>query len=158
MEQSHSGAPDEGQKGRGLTPGAPSTSPESARRSEAGTGTSERRPASEQTSPKRKGEEASRVIPGHFHTADVRRVAEAKRVLENPQTQAELAHKDLVYLHRRLKAYRGVRADIWRIGSRRARLPKSRLWAAPPLELVEAFRGTAERFPSPQRLFELWPA
>ncbi|KAL8440845.1 hypothetical protein Emag_007683 [Eimeria magna] len=158
MEQSHSGAADEGRKGQGQTPGASPTSPESARRPEAGMGTFSGCPASEQASLKRKGEEASRVIQGHFHPADVRRVAEAKRVLENPQTQAELAHKELVYLHRRLKAYRGVRADIWRIGSRRTRLPKSRLWAAPPLQLVEAFRGTAERFPSPQRLFELWPA
>ncbi|KAL8441179.1 hypothetical protein Emag_007390 [Eimeria magna] len=121
MEQSRSGAPDESQKGRGLTPGAPPTSPESVRLPEAGTGTSSRRPASDQTSPKRKGEEASRVIPGHFHPADVRRVAETKRVLENPQTQAELAHKELVHLHRRPKAYRGVRADTWRIGSRRTR-------------------------------------
>ncbi|KAL8440846.1 hypothetical protein Emag_007684 [Eimeria magna] len=158
MEQSRSGAADEGQKGRGQTPGASLRSPESVRRPEAGMGTFSRRPASEQTSPKRKREEGSRVIQGHFHPADVRTVAEAKRVLENSQTQAELAHKELVYLHRRLKAYRGVRADIWRIGSRRTRLPKSRLWAAPLLELVEAFRGTAERFPTPQRLFELWPA
>ncbi|KAL8440865.1 hypothetical protein Emag_007663 [Eimeria magna] len=115
MEQSHraatvpgadaSGAADEGQKGRGQPPGASPASPEPTRRPEAGTGTSSRRPASEQASPKRKGEEASRVIPGHFHPADVRRVAEAKRVLENPQTQAELAHKELVYLHRGLKAY-----------------------------------------------------
>ncbi|KAL8442380.1 hypothetical protein Emag_006486 [Eimeria magna] len=89
MEQSHSGAADEGQKGRGQTPGDPPTSPESVRRPEAGMGTSARRPASEQTSPKRKGEEASRVIPGHFHPADVRRVAEAKRVLEKPQTKVE---------------------------------------------------------------------
>ncbi|KAL8442785.1 hypothetical protein Emag_006225 [Eimeria magna] len=127
MEQSHSGPADEGQTGRGQTPGASPTSPESVRLPEAGMGTSSRRPASEQTSPKRKGEDASWVIPGHFHPADVRRVAEAKRLLDNPQTQAELAHKELVYLQRCLEAYRGVHADIWRIGSRRTRLPKSRL-------------------------------
>ncbi|KAL8454423.1 hypothetical protein Emag_001394 [Eimeria magna] len=60
MEQSRSGAPEESQRGRGLRPGAPPTSPESVRRPEAGTSASSRRPASEQASPKRKGEEASR--------------------------------------------------------------------------------------------------
>ncbi|KAL8440883.1 hypothetical protein Emed_007642 [Eimeria media] len=101
-------------------------------------------------------EKASRIRLGKFQPSDIKHVGEAKRILRNPATQEILKHKELLYLHRRLKAYRALRGDMWRIGSGRAKLPKGREWTPPPPELATAFKRTLEEFPEPSRLFEIW--
>ncbi|KAL8454773.1 hypothetical protein Emed_000084 [Eimeria media] len=103
------------------------------------------RPAAEYSGPLRHRED-SRLVPGHFHPTDARRVAEAKRILSNPQSQAEPVHKELIYLHRRHKAYRALRVELWRLGTRRSRLGKSQRRETPPPQVLQAMRGPLEGF------------
>ncbi|KAL8441520.1 hypothetical protein Emed_007556 [Eimeria media] len=94
----------------------------------------------------------------HFRMSDLKFVTEAKKVLADPQTQAILRHKELIYLHRRLKALCAVRTDMWKVLGRRMKPPAGEAWASPPPELVEAAKKGYQEFPSAEKLCEAWPA
>ncbi|KAL8440867.1 hypothetical protein Emed_007643 [Eimeria media] len=118
---------------------------------------SQKMATTEEEQQQKEGEEkSSKIRLGRFQPSDIKHVGEAKRVLRNPATQEILKHKELLYLHRRLKAYRALRGDMWRIGSGRAKQPKGREWTSPPPELAGAFKGTLEEFPEPSKLFDIW--
>ncbi|KAL8441756.1 hypothetical protein Emed_007500 [Eimeria media] len=133
---------------------------------EAGQPAGQREPGSAEASPKARGSPAQRkeeappgqIQPGHFRMSDLKFVTEAKKVLADPQTQAILRHKELIYLHRRLNALCAVRTDMWKVLRRRMKPPAGEAWASPPPELVEAAKKGYQEFPSAEKLCEAWPA
>ncbi|KAL8441282.1 hypothetical protein Emag_007307 [Eimeria magna] len=75
-----------------------------------------------------------RFVVGKFRPSDLKDIKNAKKKLAKPQTQEALQHKEIIYLHRRLKAYRGARKEA--LGGLLA--PRARLDEEDSDEVIEA--------------------
>ncbi|KAL8435021.1 hypothetical protein ACSSS7_002779 [Eimeria intestinalis] len=72
---------------------------------------------------------------GKFKPSELKGIKNAKKQLAKPKTQDAVRHKKLIYLHRRLKAFKGVRKGAWKVALGVQRLPLERGWTAPPAVL-----------------------
>ncbi|KAL8441298.1 hypothetical protein Emag_007297 [Eimeria magna] len=85
-------------------------------------------------------------------------IKNAKKKLAKPQTQEALQHKESIYLHRRLKAYRGARKEVWKVAKGLLRLPVERGWTPPPESLVAKMKGQVEDSPAVEEIWDEWPS
>ncbi|KAL8440825.1 hypothetical protein Emag_007700 [Eimeria magna] len=94
-----------------------------------------------------------------FRPSDLKHIKSAKKRFAKPQTQEALQHKEIIYLHRRLKAYKGARKEVWRAARKEVwkvargvlRLPVERGWTQPPESLVAKMERQVEDSPAPFR-------
>ncbi|KAL8447562.1 hypothetical protein Emed_004350 [Eimeria media] len=94
-------------------------------------------------------------VVGQFRPSDLKDIRNAKRRLAKPQTHDALAHKELIYLHRRLRAYRGLRKEMWKVARGTLKPPAQRGWVPSPESL--AVKGALEHAPPVEDLREEWP-
>ncbi|KAL8441470.1 hypothetical protein Emag_007140 [Eimeria magna] len=75
-----------------------------------------------------------------------------------PTTHQEaLQHKEIIYLHRRLKAYKGAKKEVWKVAKGLVRLPVERGWTPPPGSLVAKMKGQVEDSPA-EEIWDEWPS
>ncbi|KAL8429153.1 hypothetical protein ACSSS7_006757 [Eimeria intestinalis] len=55
------------------------------------------------------------LVIGKFKASDLKDIWNAKKRLAKPKTQDALSHKETIYLHKRLKAFKGVRNEAWKV-------------------------------------------
>ncbi|KAL8441665.1 hypothetical protein Emed_007527 [Eimeria media] len=103
-------------------------------------------------------ERERRVVPGRFRFTDLRQVQVVRHVLAHPSSQRELIHKELVYLHRRLKAYRSLRLELKRVGPDNImQYAAQRNFEQPIQDFIDTLRIPLESLPDPVALRGLWP-
>ncbi|KAL8434917.1 hypothetical protein ACSSS7_002804 [Eimeria intestinalis] len=98
------------------------------------------------------------VRPGTFRAADPTRVSLVRRTLGRADTQRTLCHK-ILYRHRRLKACKTQRKDLYLLGV--PRLPSFAAvhgWGEVPATLLEELTAHPSGFPSEFVLCAMWPA
>ncbi|KAL8424621.1 hypothetical protein Efla_006022 [Eimeria flavescens] len=94
------------------------------------------------------------VTPGQFQMADLKRVAAVKAVLGTATAHEIFVHKELVYIHRRLKAHRALRGEMRGLLIPEVRLPA--VCNASPKQLRDLSRCELDEFPSLEVLRVLW--
>ncbi|KAL8441279.1 hypothetical protein Emag_007310 [Eimeria magna] len=99
-----------------------------------------------------------KFVVGKFRPSDLKDIKNAKKKLAKPQTQEALQHKEIIYLHRRLKAYRGARKEVWKVAKGFLRLPVERGWTPPPESLVAKMKGRVEDSPAVEEIWDEWPS
>ncbi|KAL8441267.1 hypothetical protein Emag_007320 [Eimeria magna] len=99
-----------------------------------------------------------KFVVGNFRPSDLKDIKNAKKKLAKPQTQEALQHKEIIYLHRRLKAYRGARKEVWKVAKGLLRLPVERGWTPPPESLVAKTKGQVEDSPAVEEIWDEWPS
>ncbi|KAL8443899.1 hypothetical protein Emed_006516 [Eimeria media] len=99
-----------------------------------------------------------RVVPGRFRFTDLRQAQVVRHVLSNPASQRELIHKELVYLHRRLKAYRSLRLELKRVGRDNiAQYADQRNYNQPTSVFADTLAIPLQSLPDPGVLRGMWP-
>ncbi|KAL8441265.1 hypothetical protein Emag_007321 [Eimeria magna] len=99
-----------------------------------------------------------KFVVGKFRPSDLKDIKNAKKKLAKPQTQKALQHREIIYLHRRLKAYRGARKEVWKVAKGLLRLPVERGWTPPPESLVARMKGQVEDSPAVEEIWDEWPS
>ncbi|KAL8442558.1 hypothetical protein Emag_006359 [Eimeria magna] len=99
-----------------------------------------------------------KFVVGKFRPSDLKDIKNAKKRLAKPQTQEALQHKEIIYLHRRLKAYKGARKEVWKVPRGLLRLPVERGWTPPPESLVAKMKGHVEDSPALEEIWDEWPS
>ncbi|KAL8441242.1 hypothetical protein Emag_007338 [Eimeria magna] len=99
-----------------------------------------------------------RFVVGKFRPSDLKDIKNAKKRLAKPQTQEALQHKEIIYLHRRLKAYKGARKEVWNVARGLLRLPVERGWTPLPESLVAKMKGQVEDSPAVGEMWDEWPS
>ncbi|KAL8434219.1 hypothetical protein ACSSS7_003291 [Eimeria intestinalis] len=89
---------------------------------------------------------APRLVLGKFNPLGLKDIRNAKK-LAKPKTQDALTQKDIVYLHMRLKAFKGLRNEAWRVARGVQRLPVERGWTAPLAVPVNQTKKKLEDLP-----------
>ncbi|KAL8440646.1 hypothetical protein Emag_007855 [Eimeria magna] len=95
-----------------------------------------------------------KFVLGRFRPSGLKDIKNAKKKLAKPQTQEALQHKEIVYLHRRLEAYRGAKKEVWKVAKGLLRLPVERGWTPPPESLVAKMKGQVEDSPAVEEIWE----
>ncbi|KAL8440836.1 hypothetical protein Emag_007694 [Eimeria magna] len=85
-----------------------------------------------------------KFVVGKFRPSDLKDIENAKKRLAKPQTQEALQHKEIMYLHRRLKAYKGARKEVWKVAKGLFRVPVERGWTPSPELLVAKMKGQVQ--------------
>ncbi|KAL8441123.1 hypothetical protein Emag_007431 [Eimeria magna] len=96
-----------------------------------------------------------KFVVGKFRPSDLKDIKNAKKRLAKPQTQEALQHKETIYLHKQLKAYKGAREEVWKVAGGLLRLPVERGWTPPRESLVAKMKGHVEDSPAVK---EVWAA
>ncbi|KAL8440651.1 hypothetical protein Emag_007850 [Eimeria magna] len=99
-----------------------------------------------------------KFVVGKFRPSDLKDIKNARKKQAKPQTQESLQHKEIRYLHRRLKAYRGARKEVWKVAKGLLRLPVERGWTPPPESLVARMKGQVEDSPAVEEICDEWPS
>ncbi|KAL8442445.1 hypothetical protein Emag_006462 [Eimeria magna] len=99
-----------------------------------------------------------KFVVGKLRPSDLKDIKNAKKRLAKPQTQEALQHKEIIYLHRRLKAYKGARKGVWKVARGLLRLPVERGWTQPPESLVAKTKGQVEDSPAVEEMWDEWPS
>ncbi|KAL8440839.1 hypothetical protein Emag_007688 [Eimeria magna] len=99
-----------------------------------------------------------KFLVGKFRTSDLKDIKNAKKRLAETQTQEALQHKEVIHLHRRLKAYKGARKEVWKVARGLLRLPVKRGWTPPPESLVAKMKGQVEDSPAAEEIWDEWPS
>ncbi|KAL8440685.1 hypothetical protein Emag_007823 [Eimeria magna] len=79
------------------------------------------------------------------------------KFLDAPQPRSPTAQRNH-YLHRRLKAYKGARKEVWKIARGLLRLPVERGWTPPPDSLVAKMKEQVEDSPAVEEIWDKWPS
>ncbi|KAL8443859.1 hypothetical protein Emag_005761 [Eimeria magna] len=99
-----------------------------------------------------------KFVVGKFRPSYLKDIKNAKKRLAKPQTQEALQHEEIIYLHRRLKAYKGARKEVWKVARGLLRLPVERGWPPPPESLVAKMKGQVEDSPAVEEIWDEWPS
>ncbi|KAL8442583.1 hypothetical protein Emag_006340 [Eimeria magna] len=97
-----------------------------------------------------------KFVVGKFRPSDLTDIKNAKKRLAKPQTQEALQHKEIIYLLRRLKAYRGARKKVWKVARGLLRLPVERGGTQPPESFVAKMKGQVEDSPAVEEIWDEW--
>ncbi|KAL8455870.1 hypothetical protein Emag_000303 [Eimeria magna] len=97
-----------------------------------------------------------KFVVGKFRPSDLRDVKNAKKRLAKPQTQEDLQHKKIIYLPRRLKAYKDARNEVWKVARGFLRVPVERRWTQPHESLVAKMKGQVEDSPTVEEIWDEW--
>ncbi|KAL8441296.1 hypothetical protein Emed_007579 [Eimeria media] len=103
-------------------------------------------------------EREHRAVPGRFRFTDLRQVQVVRHVLAHPASQRELIHKELVYLHRRLRAYRSLRLEFKKVGPDNiTQYALQRNFEAAAQIFIDTLAIPLQSLPDPVTLRGLWP-
>ncbi|KAL8445283.1 hypothetical protein Emed_005751 [Eimeria media] len=147
MSQQQEASPSQGRETTGVQPLSPGGQP-------APRTTPPARPQPDRAARERE----RRVVPGRFRFTDLRQVQVVRHVLAHPSSQRELIHKELVYLHRRLKAYRALRLELKRVGPDNiVQYAAQRNFEEPSAFFIDTLHIPLQGLPDPVTLRGLWP-
>ncbi|KAL8440716.1 hypothetical protein Emag_007796 [Eimeria magna] len=91
-----------------------------------------------------------------FRPSDLKDINNAEERLAKPQTEEALQHKEIIYLHRRLKAYNGARKKVWKVARGFLGLPVEKGWTQQPESLVAKKKGQFEDSPAVEEIWDEW--
>ncbi|KAL8441043.1 hypothetical protein Emag_007504 [Eimeria magna] len=97
-----------------------------------------------------------KFVVGKLRPLDLKDMKNAKKRLAKSQAQEALQHKEIIYLHRPLKAHKGGRKEVLKVAKGFLSLPVGRGWTQPPESLVAKRKGQAEDSPAVEEIWDEW--
>ncbi|KAL8428106.1 hypothetical protein ACSSS7_007387 [Eimeria intestinalis] len=98
---------------------------------------------------------APRLMIGKFKPSDLKYIKNAKKGPAKPKPKNAQRHKEIIYLHMGVKAFKGVRNEAWKVARGVQRLPVERGVTAPPAVLLNQMKEKLEDSPSTADIWDV---